>query len=252
MCPLCRAPFTSIVLADGALHRVLVRPRITAELLDIVTDADINNVRTFILRESESRSGDNTEALGLSEEARRSFHVAYWGVIAAANRNTLYEVKERLNQLRQGQGEVCERYREVRDQMNQMFDDLEERADDFLRLALLRLLELNEVHSDDTWLFNEAQEIINGQEQVKILTDRIKDEQDQIRDELNRINDDYDQIDYVQNQIINFVGAVDRFDSASRLPTLANLSPSLRSAVQLLDDEHLFDLTRQMMSNLWG
>ena len=57
-------------------------PLTVDEMSSIVTDADINNAITLILGESESRGGDNTEAV--SEEARGSLHVAYWGVIAAA------------------------------------------------------------------------------------------------------------------------------------------------------------------------
>ncbi len=148
VCPICRAPFTSIVLADGAIHRVLVRPLTVDEMSSIVTDADINNAITLILGESKSRGGDNTEAV--SEEARGSLHVAYWGVIAAAARTAFKESLKRLKH-------TCIRCLEIRqkkDQLAQMSNDLNERYDNWLRLFLQRPIQLNEAHADDTWLFN--------------------------------------------------------------------------------------------------
>ena len=60
----------------------------------------------------------------------------------------------------------------------------------------------------------------------------------------------------VLDQITSILSAVDRFDSVSELPTLAYLSPSVRSAVQsavqLLDDENLIDVSRQMMWEMWN
>ncbi len=244
-CPLCRTRFTSIESADGALQQVSGRRSAAAA-------ADLDIILARLLGREEV--GTLSEVFWGSVNE----HEAYWSVIAASITITLNEINERGNQLMRRGREVLERNREVRvisDQLKQMHYELNDRADDLARLSSLSVLELNEVHRDDTWILEEKQEIINeGQQQCRILSDWIVNEHYQILDELDQIDNEkqnYDETYRIIDEIRQIIrDAVEQFDSASPLPTVTNL-PTLRRAVQIvINSEHMFELTDEMLANL--
>ena len=123
--------------------------------------------------------------------------------------------------------------------MKQKNDELQESVNNLLEI--LRTCE--GVGPVDPWLRSEVQQLGNRAQQVNTEVDLISNEIDQIKEELDQIEDEMDQIKDEMDQI-------GQLDSASPLPTLANL-PSLRRAVQIvIDGENVFELTTEILASL--